>query len=365
MITYATNASAQFTDCMVQARLTCAVQRSWHGNKSANLNDFHRKPLLGKYSFMSDSEILQGHIPMSAAGMRCDAALAQAFPQYSRSKLSAWLKDGKILIEGETARGRAPVRGGEAVRLVAEVETLTIDAPEDIALQVLIDDPDFLVINKPAGLVVHPGAGNRTGTLVNALLHRDPSLSALPRAGVVHRLDKETSGALVVARNIETHHALVKALAKHQITREYLALVFGRVIAGGTIDAPIGRHPTDRLRMAVVENGKPAVSHYRVVERFAAHTLLRVALETGRTHQIRVHLASLRWTIVGDPLYGGGLRLPAGASDVLKDALRVFRRQALHAETLVFSHPRSGSEVRASAPLPDDFRVLLDTVRAA
>lgn len=312
---------------------------------------------------MSDTEILEGCIPMNMGGMRCDAALAQTFPQFSRSKLSAWLKDGKVLIEGRVARPREAMRGGERVRLSAEVEIQTIDAPEDIALDLLIEDPDFYIINKPAGLVVHPGAGNRTGTLVNALLHRDPALSALPRAGVVHRLDKDTSGALVVARTLEAHHALVKSLALRDISREYLALVFGRVIAGGTIDAPIGRHPTDRLRMAVVENGKPAVSHYRVVERFAAHTLLRVALETGRTHQIRVHLSHLRWPIVGDPLYGGGFRLPAGASEALREVLRGFKRQALHAETLAFAHPRTGEEVRATAPVPEDFKAMLEALR--
>lgn len=312
---------------------------------------------------MPDVEILEATIPMNAGGMRFDAALAQAFPQFSRSKLTAWLKDGKVEVDGRPPRPRDAARGGERVRLHAEVETVTVDAPEDIALDVLIEDPDFYVLNKPAGLVVHPGAGNRSGTLVNALLHKDPALAALPRAGVVHRLDKDTSGAMVVARTQEAHHALVKALAKRQISREYLALVMGRVIAGGSIDAPIGRHPTDRLRQAVVDSGKPALSHYRVVERFPAHTLLRVALETGRTHQIRVHLSHLRWPIVGDPLYGGNLRLPVGASEALKTALREFRRQALHAETLAFAHPRTGAEVRATAPVPQDFIDLLDVLR--
>ncbi len=312
---------------------------------------------------MADNQTLEGSIPMSAGGMRCDAALAQTFPQFSRSRLSAWIKEGKILVDGVVARPRAPVRGGERVSLSVEAEIQTIDAPEAIDIDVVVEDPDFYVINKPAGLVVHPGAGNRAGTLVNALLHRDPALSALPRAGIVHRLDKDTSGVMVVARTPEAHHALVKALAQRAVSREYLALVFGRVIAGATIDAPIGRHPTDRLRQAVVENGKPAVSHYRVAERFAAHTLLRVALETGRTHQIRVHLAHLRWPIVGDPLYGGGFRLPAGASEPLREVLRAFKRQALHAETLVFAHPRHGDEVRASAPLPQDFRALLEALR--
>lgn len=309
------------------------------------------------------SEIFRGNIPLSAAGTRFDAALAQTFPQFSRSRLTTWIKDGKALINGKIARPRDAVYGGEPVELMAETEIVLADAPEAIDLDLLAEDPEFFVVNKPAGLVVHPGAGNRTGTLVNALLHRDPALVALPRAGVIHRLDKDTSGALVVARTLTTHHTLTKAMAKRDIRREYLTLVFGKVISGGTIDAPIGRHPTDRLRMAVVEDGKPAVSHYRVVERFGAHTLLRVALETGRTHQIRVHMAHLRWSIVGDPLYGGSLRLPAGASETLKDALRGFKRQALHAETLIFAHPLTGVEVRNSAPVPEDMRQLLQVLR--
>lgn len=308
-------------------------------------------------------QILTAAIPLSAAGLRFDAALAQTFPQFSRSKLTAWIKDGKARVDGKQPRPRDAVVGGETVELEAELEVVLTDAPEDIALDLLAEDPAFFVVNKPPGLVVHPGAGNRTGTLVNALLHRDPALAALPRAGVIHRLDKDTSGALVVARTLEAHHTLTKAMARREIHREYLAVVFGKVIAGGTVDAPIGRHPTDRLRMAVVESGKPAVSHYRVVERYAAHTLLRVALETGRTHQIRVHMAHLRWPIIGDPLYGGSLRMPAGASDTLKDALRQFKRQALHAETLAFAHPDSGEEVRVSAPIPQDLLALLAVLR--
>jgi 23S rRNA pseudouridine1911/1915/1917 synthase len=310
------------------------------------------------------TEILTAVLPAEVAGLRFDAALARAFPQYSRSRLTDWIKEGKALLEGRVARPRDLVAGGELVRIEAEIEAVIADAPEDIALSVLHEDPDCYVLAKPAGLVVHPGAGNRSGTLVNALLHRDPALANLPRAGVVHRLDKDTSGVMVVARTPEAHHALVKALAGREISREYLALVTGQVISGGTVDAPIARHPTDRLKMAVVEDGKPAVSHYRVVERFPAHTLLRVSLETGRTHQIRVHMAHLRMPIVGDPLYAGAFRLLKGASPGLTAALRGFRRQALHAETIAFAHPRTGEEVRVSSPPPEDFQALLAALRA-
>ncbi len=309
------------------------------------------------------TETLIGTIPPTAAGQRFDAALASTFPQFSRSRLAAWIKDGAALLGGKIARPRDIVRGGESVRLMVTIETVSNDAPEAIPLSILIDDPAFLVIDKPPGLVVHPGAGNRTGTLVNALLHYDATLAALPRAGVVHRLDKDTSGVMVVARTLGAHQKLVKALSLRKVRREYLALVSGHVISGGTVDAPIGRHPTDRLKMAVLEGGRSAVSHYRVVERFAAHTLLRVQLETGRTHQIRVHMAHLRKGIVGDPLYGGALKLPPGASASATAALRGFRRQALHAETLAFSHPVNAAPVSANAPPPADFAALLQALR--
>ncbi|MDG6347713.1 23S rRNA pseudouridine(1911/1915/1917) synthase RluD [Luteimonas sp. 8-5] len=305
----------------------------------------------------------EARVPEAAAGRRFDAVLAELFPEYSRSRLAAWIKSGDALLDGAPARPRDLVRGGEAVSLVAEAEEQTRAEPEDIPLDVLYEDSEVFVLDKPAGLVVHPGAGNPTGTLVNGLLHRDPRLAALPRAGIVHRLDKDTSGVMVVARTLQAHTALVAQLSAREVHRQYLAVVVGALVSGGTADAAIDRHPRDRIRMAVREDGKDAVTHYRLRERFHAHTLLECRLETGRTHQIRVHMAHLRHPIVGDPLYGGPLRLPRGASDELVAALRGFKRQALHAETLEFAHPASGEPVRVVAPVPADMQDLLRALR--
>ena len=304
-------------------------------------------------------------VPESAAGRRFDAVLAELFPEHSRSRLSAWIKAGEVLLDGAPARPRDLVRGGERVALHAvEPAVQTVAEAEDIPLDVLFEDEHVLVIDKPAGLVVHPGAGNPDGTLVNALLHRDPALAALPRAGIVHRLDKDTSGVMVVARTLPAHTALVAQLSARDVHRQYLAVVVGALVSGGTADAPIDRHPRDRIRMGVREDGREAVTHYRLRERFHAHTLLECRLETGRTHQIRVHMAYLKHAIVGDPLYGGALRLPRGASEELVAALRGFRRQALHAETLEFAHPVTGEPVRTSAPVPADMQALLVALRA-
>ncbi|MCW4454725.1 23S rRNA pseudouridine(1911/1915/1917) synthase RluD [Flavobacterium sp. MXW15] len=305
----------------------------------------------------------QAVVPGTAAGRRFDAVLAELFPEFSRSRLAEWIKSGDALLDGEPARPRDPVRGGESVSLNAVLETQTHAEPEDIPLSVLYEDEHVFVIDKPAGLVVHPGAGNPTGTLVNALLFRDPVLSALPRAGIVHRLDKDTSGVMVVARTLPAQTALVEQLSARQVHRQYLAVVVGALVSGGTANAPIDRHPRDRLRMAVREDGRDAVTHYRLRERFRAHTALECRLETGRTHQIRVHMAHLRHPIVGDPLYGGALKLPKGASDELIAALRGFKRQALHAETLEFVHPVNGESVRNSAPVPADMQQLMAALR--
>ena len=302
-------------------------------------------------------------VPDSAAGRRFDAVLAELFPEFSRSRLAEWIKSGEALLDGATVRPRDPVRGGEAVSLHAELEDQVEAEPEDIPLQVLHEDADVLVLDKPAGLVVHPGAGNPRGTLVNALLFRDPSLVALPRAGIVHRLDKDTSGVMVVARTLAAHTALVAQLSARDVHRQYLAVVVGALVSGGTADAPIDRHPRDRIRMAVREDGRDAVTHFRLRERFRAHTALECRLETGRTHQIRVHMAHLKHPIVGDQLYGGPVRLPRGADETLVERLRGFRRQALHAETLEFVHPATGEPLRVSAPVPGDLVALMDALR--
>jgi 23S rRNA pseudouridine1911/1915/1917 synthase len=305
-------------------------------------------------------------VPLSAAGRRFDQALAEMFPDYSRSRLTAWVKAGAVTLDGVPAAPRQLLRGGEQVRLEVELETEVTSAPEAIELDIVYEDPHLLVLNKPAGLVVHPGAGNPAGTVLNALLHHDPKLAELPRGGIVHRLDKDTSGLMVVAKTLATHTALVEMLSRHDVERQYEAIVLGTLIAGGTVDAPIGRHLGDRLRQAVrdEEDGKHAVTHYRLRERFRAHALLQCNLETGRTHQIRVHLAHIGHPLVGDPLYGGGLKLPKRATPELTASLRGFRRQALHAERLSFVHPVSGETLTFETPRPSDMDALLVTLRA-
>ena len=310
-------------------------------------------------AIMPSTERIDCQIPVACAGMRLDQALAELLPAYSRSRLQQWLKAGQLRVDGAVRRPRDPVVGGETVSGDLESEIETVALPQPIPLVVLYEDEALLVIDKPAGLVVHPAAGNRDGTLVNALLHRVPELAALPRAGLVHRLDKDTSGLLVVARSLQAHTSLVKQLQIRTIEREYLAVVNGLPIAGGTVDAPIGRHPVDRQRMAVTAGGKPAVTHYRVRRRFRAHALLRVKLETGRTHQIRVHMAQLRFPLLGDPVYGGRPRLPPGASVACIAAIQNFHRQALHAERLALTHPVTGERLEWRAEIPSDLVELL------
>jgi 23S rRNA pseudouridine1911/1915/1917 synthase len=314
---------------------------------------------------MSERIHLTGQIPQSSAGRRLDQVLAELFPGYSRSRLQQWVKAGQVLLnQRPVLLARYRVAGGEQVEVGAQLQLETEVRPEDIPLDIRFQDQHLLVLNKPAGLVVHPAAGNLNGTLQNALLYYDPELAALPRAGIVHRLDKDTSGLMVVARSLSAHKSLVEQLQARSVQREYLALVQSVLAAGGTVDAPIGRHQRDRLRMAVVESGKPAISHYRVLERFAAHTLVQVRLETGRTHQIRVHMAHIHCPLLGDPLYGGRLRLPRGASAGLRESISAFRRQALHAVRLQLIHPLTREVVGWEAEIPPDFNQLLESLRA-
>ncbi|MCP1727486.1 23S rRNA pseudouridine1911/1915/1917 synthase [Natronospira proteinivora] len=304
----------------------------------------------------------QATIPPSLAGQRFDRALAQLFQDYSRSQLKGWIEAGQARLDGAVCRPRDSVRAGQEVVLERPAAENVIQ-PQALPLDVLHEDADLLIVNKPAGLVVHPGAGNPDQTLENALLHYFPEVASVPRHGLVHRLDKDTSGLLVVARSDRAHARLTEAMQAREISREYRALVVGAMPAGGTVEAAIARHPVDRKRMAVKEGGREAVTHYRVLERFPYHSLLRVMLETGRTHQIRVHLAHIRYPIVGDPVYGRRLSVPRGASEVLAQALRAFRRQALHAAELRLIHPVSGEEMHFQAELPDDFRSLLGHLR--
>jgi 23S rRNA pseudouridine1911/1915/1917 synthase len=313
----------------------------------------------------AEFQVIDLTIPPELAGQRLDSALARMMPEHSRTRIKGWIEAGAIKVDGAVCKPRDLVEAGSHVRVqVTPGEVARPDVlPEAIALCLVHEDADVLVIDKPAGLVVHPGAGNPRHTLQNALLGLDPSLAALPRAGLIHRLDKDTSGLLVVARTPEAQTSLSRQLEARTMTREYVAVCVGVMTGGGTIDEPIGRHRGDRLRMAIRVSGRPAVTHYRVLERFRAHTYLRVKLETGRTHQIRLHLSHIKYPIVGDPVYGGRFGLPRGATSTLAETLRGFKRQALHAATLGFEHPRSGKRLTLQSPVPPDFAQLLGVLR--
>ena len=313
---------------------------------------------------MPETEQFKVTVPQECCGKRLDQALAQLFPDYSRARLQQWIKGGQVKLDGAQPRARDKVFGGEVVELQALIEEEVAWQPQDIPLDIVFEDEALLVINKPAGLVVHPGAGNPDGTLVNALLHYLPSLAEVPRAGVVHRLDKETTGLMVVAKNIKAQKRLVELLQARRVKRQYEAVVVGTMTGGGTVDEPIGRHAGDRTRMAVTMSGKPAVSHYRVLERFRAHTHIQVDLESGRTHQIRVHMAHIHYPLVGDPVYGRRLIVPPQSDEQTKQTLRAFRRQALHAARLGLEHPTTGEWMEWQTTRPADMEQLLEVLRS-
>lgn len=314
---------------------------------------------------MTETIDLQASVPQELGGSRLDQVAAQLFPDYSRSRLQDWIKKGELRADGQQLRPRDKVPGGALLVINAHLEQEVGWQAQDIDLDVVYEDASILVLNKPAGLVVHPAAGHADGTLVNALLGYAPELAQLPRGGIVHRLDMDTSGIMVVARTLAAHHHLVDQLQARTVKREYCAVVIGAMTGGGTIDAPMGRHPRQRKKMAVTAvGGKAAITHYRVVQRFGHHTQVAVKLETGRTHQIRVHMAHRHYPLIGDPQYGGRPRIPKGASDLLIATLRGFRRQALHAQALGLIHPATGEDVRFECPLPDDIVSLLQVLQS-
>jgi len=309
-------------------------------------------------------DCLEARVPIQCHGMRLDQVAAELFPDYSRNRLATWIKEGRLTVDGRTVRPRDKATASAQVTLMVTDEPVIDWQPQSLPIDVIFEDEHILVVNKPAGVVVHPAAGHADGTLVNALLAHAPELDALPRGGIVHRLDKETSGIMFVARSTLAHKSLVAQLSERTVSRTYCAVCTGALTGGGKIDAPIDRHPTARTKMAVVADGKPAVTHYRIAHRFKHYTQLQVNLETGRTHQIRVHMAHRKWPLVGDPVYGGRQRVPAGVSDLLMSTLRGFPRQALHAQALEFEHPASGDWMEFETDLPDDLVNLLEVLES-
>ena len=307
---------------------------------------------------------LQFQLDESYLGQRIDQVAALVWKEFSREKLKQWMKDGHLLVNGNVVKPKYKCEGDETLTLDVELEVQTGAEPENIPLNIVYEDNDILVINKSVGMVVHPGAGNPRGTLVNAILYHYPKSSELARAGLVHRIDKDTSGLLVVAKTLEAQFSLSKQLAKKSVYRVYDLITYGNIIAGGTIDEPIKRHPVDRVKMAILPGGRDAVTHYNVKERFQNFTRVQAQLETGRTHQIRVHFSYINFPLVGDPVYVSRVKVPAGASELLTTTLRAFKRQALHASKLGLVHPKTGEEMTFEAPWPDDFKDLLEVLRS-
>ncbi|PAW35627.1 23S rRNA pseudouridine(1911/1915/1917) synthase [Pantoea vagans] len=314
---------------------------------------------------MAQQVQLTATVSESQLGQRLDQTLAELFPDYSRSRIKEWILDRRVTVNGVMVdTPKEKVLGGELVAIDAEIEEAQRWEPQNLPLDIVYEDEDIIVINKPRDFVVHPGAGNPDGTVLNALLHHYPAIMDVPRAGIVHRLDKDTTGLMVVAKTVPAQTHLVDSLQRREITREYEAVAIGNMTAGGTVEQPISRHSTKRTHMAVHPMGKPAVTHYRIMEHFRAHTRLRLRLETGRTHQIRVHMSHISHPLVGDPLYGGRPRPPKGASEAFITTLRNFDRQALHATMLRLYHPISGIEMEFHAALPQDMVDLIAALKA-
>lgn len=303
-------------------------------------------------------------MPDAFAGKRLDQVLSLLFSEYSRSRLQTWIKQGRVSVDDSFPVAKTRMAGGESIVVRVEPEVNHSEVlPEPVNLRIVHEDDEVIVIDKPAGLVMHPAAGNWSGTVQNGLLHYNPDLAGIPRAGIVHRLDKDTTGLFVVAKTLKAHKSLVEQLQEHRAAREYLAILNGKPVSGGTIEKPIGRHGVDRKRMAVREEGKEAVTHYRISEKFRVHTLVSVQLETGRTHQIRVHMSSVGFPLLGDITYGGRPRFPPASTQEVRDAISDFRRQALHAHRLTLEHPASGETVGWESAIPDDFSAMLKILR--
>tara|TARA_B100001029_G_scaffold179156_1_gene187724 strand:- start:645 stop:1598 length:954 start_codon:yes stop_codon:yes gene_type:complete len=309
------------------------------------------------------TELLSAEVPESLAGNRLDQIAANLFPEYSRARLQSLIKEGKLRVNGKESRAKERLRLGDKIAVTVEPQKILKHKAEPIPLDIVYEDDALLILNKDAGTVVHPAAGNRSGTLLNGLLHLIPDLKTIPRAGIVHRLDKDTTGIMVVAKTTRSHASLVNQLLQRSIKREYEAVVVGVLTGGGVVDAPIGRHPVHRKRQAVNDAGKEAKTHYRIISRYRSHTHVQLNLETGRTHQIRVHMAHINHRVVGDPLYGGRLQMPAASSPELVDALQNFKRQALHAKSLSFTHPDTGKQVSWEVGTTNDMRELLAALK--